>query len=381
MSRDFYEVLGVPSNASQDEIKRAYRRLARELHPDANTTDPDAEERFKEVNRAYEILKDPEKRRHYDMFGPEGADAGGTADFGAGFSGGFGDIFEAFFGGSPFGGAPFGARSRGGYPSGTAPGEDVGAEIGLSFVEAVFGAEAAVTVNVQVLCEACHGSGASEGTHPESCGTCRGRGEVQEVRRTVLGQIVTARPCPDCKGTGITITSPCEDCAGQGRVVQAQSLTLKVPPGIEDGSQLRLPGRGDIGYRGGPAGDLYVRVRVAAAPEGWGRQGSDLLYVLHVPMTTAALGGQVGFPTLDGSEYVTVDIMPNTVSGTVRRFRGKGGPRMRGGGNGDLHVEIRVDTPSELDEEQEALLRRLAELRGENVDTPGVMSRIRNAFR
>ncbi|MCC7076156.1 MAG: J domain-containing protein [Acidimicrobiia bacterium] len=379
MSRDYYEILGVPREASQDDVKRAYRRLARELHPDANQTDADAEERFKEVNRAYETLKDPERRRRYDMFGPEGAEGG--ADFGAGFGGGFGDIFEAFFGGGSFSGSPFGSRSRGRYPSGTAPGEDIGVEVRLSFVEAVYGAETTVDVTTLVLCETCEGSGAAQGTHPESCATCRGRGEVQEVRRTVLGQIVTAHPCPTCRGTGITIAVPCDACHGQGRVSSDQSLTLKIPAGIEHGAQLRLSGRGDLGYRGGAAGDLYVRIRVDAAPAEWSREGPDLRFVLHVPATTAALGGVMSVPSLDGSEEIRVDVMPGTATGTVQRFRGKGGPRMRGGGSGDLYVDVFVDTPTAADEEQEALLRRLAELRSENVETPGVMSRIKNAFR
>lgn len=376
-NRDYYEIIGVSPDASADEIKRAYRRLAREHHPDANASDPEAGERFKAINVAYETLKDPERRRRYDMFGPEGAAGQPGVDFG-GFGSGFGDIFEAFFGsGSHFGRSASGGR----YPSGTAPGDDIGVEVHLTFVEAVYGCDKEVDVRTMILCGECSGAGAEPGTHPDTCPNCQGRGEVSEVRRTVLGQIVTAHPCRNCRGAGVVIANPCDRCNGQGRVPESQKLVLKVPPGVDDAAQLRLTGRGDVGFRGGHTGDLYVRIRVSPAPPGWSRHGADLHYELHVPMTTATLGGRVALESLDATEVIDIDVMPATVTGARIRLRGKGGPRLRGTGRDDLYAEVYVDTPGEINAEQAELLRQLAALRGENVETPGVVSRLKNVLR
>ena len=377
---DYYELLGVSQNASQDELKKAYRRLAREHHPDANDGDSASEERFKEISHAYATLSDAEKRRRYDMFGPDngpgrgpgpGAGAQGSAGFGVGID----DIFSAFFGGqSPFGGAA--SRGAAAPPSGG----DIGVECFLEFEEAVFGADRDVEARVRVECETCDGSGVEAGTHAQTCTTCSGRGELQQVRRTMLGQVVTAHVCPACRGQGKTISHPCPACRGDGRVVEVVTMSVKIPAGIDDGAQLRLAGRGDVGPRGGRRGDLYVQMRVALPPDGWSREGDDLRFDLDTPITTAALGGRLGFVTLEG-EDVEIDIRPGTRHGATKKFRGKGAGRLGSNGRGDLYVDIAIETPTNLDGEQSELLNRLAELRGENIDTSTMMGKIKQAFR
>lgn len=369
---NLYELLGVTPDASADEIKRAFRKKAREHHPDANPDDPAAEDQFKAVTAAYEVLSDPERRRRYDTFGDEGR---GGAD--AGF--GFGDLFETIFGGDPFGrGSPFGGGFGG--PRGPEPGADIGVDVQLDFADAVYGTEREIAVRVRVACVTCEATGAAPGTEAVVCSTCGGRGELQQVRRTMLGQMVTAGPCAACDGTGKRIPEPCPDCRGEGRTAQVEHLAVNVPGGVDDGSRLRLSGRGDVGRRGGGAGDLYVRFHVSAPPTGWFREGADLHRQLPVAMTTAALGGRISFETLTADE-VEVDVMPGTTTGERVRFRGQGVPHLRGSGNGDLIVTLLVETPANLDDESEQLLRRLAEIRGENTDTPGMISRIRNVFR
>lgn len=372
MNNDYYEILGVSPTASQDEVKRAYRRLARQHHPDANQGDAASEDRFKEISHAYETLSDPERRRHYDMFGADaGVGVGGPGP--SGFGVGIDDIFDAFFGGSPFGGT----RSR---SSSRPAGRDLAVEMELDFTEAIFGIEREVELRMYVLCTACDGGGTAEGTHAETCSTCGGRGEVQQVRRTMLGQVVTAHACPACRGQGIVIAHPCPTCRGEGRVAERRTLTLQVPAGVDDGAQLRLGGRGDMGVRGGPSGDLYVRMRVSAPPEGWSRDGTDLRYRLPVPVTTAALGGKLSVRTLEDEE-LDVDVRPGTQVGAAKRFRGKGVPRVSGSGRGELYVDLHVVVPTNLTPEQEELLQRLGELRGENTDSAGVVERIKQAFR
>ncbi len=369
MGRDHYEILGVETNATSEDIKRAYRRLAREHHPDANQGDAHAEERFKQVSLAYEVLSNPEARRNYDMFGDDGARMGGGSPFGGG--GGIDDIFDAFFGGA----SPFGATSRRRTPAG----EDLAVECRLDFVDAVFGTETDIEVRVKHGCGDCGGSGAAEGTHPDTCPECGGRGEVQQVRRTMLGQIVTAHPCANCQARGIVILHPCGECRGEGRVAQLQTLTVKVPGGVDDGAQLRLSGRGNVAPRGGPAGDLFVRMRVDAPPDGWSRDEADLHYALATPVTTAALGGRLAFTTLEG-EDVQIEVKPGTQPHTSKRLRGKGGARLGRGGRGDLFVDLDVQVPKDLSDDQRELLTKLAELRGENIETTGVVGRIKQAF-
>jgi molecular chaperone DnaJ len=386
VATDYYELLGVTRSATEDEIKKAYRALARELHPDANPGNKAAEDRFKVVTLAYETLRDPERRRRYDMFGPEGVRGsgagggpggpGGAGDpfgFGGG-AGGFGDIFEAFFGGgSPFGGG-------GGGRGGPVRGSDAEVRVALDFEEAVFGAHKELEVRLPVACETCSGSGARPGTTPTRCTQCNGSGEVRRVRQSILGQMVTSTPCPRCAGMGEEISSPCASCRGDGRIVEERTLLVDVPAGVDDGATLRLTGRGAAGPRGGPAGDLYVHVAVRPH-ERFTRHGYDLLHDLHVPLTQAALGAQLVFETLDGSEDLVVPA--GTQSGRVFRLRGRGVPHVDGRGRGDLLVQVVVETPTGLSRTQEELLRQFAEERGEDVaavDT-GLLSKIRSAFK
>jgi molecular chaperone DnaJ len=368
VASDYYELLGVRRDASTEEIKRAFRQLARELHPDANPGDAAAEARFKEVALAYETLSDPERRQRYDMFGPEGAAAGMPGGF-TGFGGGLGDLFEAFFN-----------TGGGGRPGGPVHGPDLEAVIDLSFEEAVFGTQAPVTVQTAVPCDECEATGAAPGTSPTTCPECGGSGQVRRVRQSLLGQMVTAAPCPRCGGLGTAIDSPCPACRGEGRQVGERTYTVDVPAGIDQGSTLRLSGRGAAGPRGGGLGDLYVHVRVRPH-ERFVRQGSDLAHELHVTMTQAALGTHLEFETLDGDEDLVVPA--GTQTGRVFRLRGRGVPHLEGRGRGDLLVAVVVDTPTDLGGDDEALLRQLAEQRGEDVAPPdtGFLSKIRSAFR
>jgi molecular chaperone DnaJ len=370
---DFYELLEVAPNATDDEIKRAYRRLARELHPDANGGDPAAEERFKEVTMAYETLRDPERRRRYDMFGPEMARGAGAGDpfGGASFGANLGDLFDSIFGSG-------GRGPRG--PSGPPRGNDLEVALAIDFDDAVFGAQRDVQVRAPVTCSTCDGSGARPGTTPVSCTQCAGTGEVRRVRQSILGQMVTASPCPRCGGMGQEIASPCPDCRGEGRRTEAREYTVDVPAGVDDGNTLRLTGRGAAGPRGGPPGDLYVHLRVQPH-ERFQRQGYDLLHVLHIPMSQAVLGVHLDYQTLDGDEDLVIPA--GTQSGRIFRLRGRGVPHVNARGRGDLLVQVVVDTPADLSPEQEELVRRFATERGEEVAPPGkgFLSRVRSAFK
>ena len=366
MATDYYSVLGVSREATPDEIKRAYRKLARQHHPDANREDPDAGERFKEVTRAYEVLSDPDKRQRYDMFGDEraGAGAAGFSDFG-----GISDLFQTFFGG---GVAGAGARR------GPARGADILAEVVLALEEAAVGAERDVNLDTLVECEECAGSGAAPGTYPSRCRECGGTGEVRSARRTMLGNVITASACPVCGGTGERIDDPCKRCSGQGRVRVSDTLTVRIPAGVDDGAQLRVTGRGQAGTRGGRSGDLYVSIRVTPHPI-FRRAGNDLGCEVSVPMTIAALGGEIEVPTLEEPE--SIDISPGTQSGEVVRLKGKGMPRVDRGGRGELVVLLKVDTPTDLDVEQAELLQQLAQLRGEDAGAKGFFEKLKQAFR
>ena len=367
MARELYDLLEVDPNASADDIKKSYRRLARALHPDANPGDAAAEARFKEVSAAYEVLSDPQRRAQYDQFGDAGPQAGNP--FGGG--GGFQDIFDAFFSQMN----PNQGRR------GPMAGADMETVVTLSLSDAAFGAAHDISLRVPVPCGDCGGSGAEAGTAPEPCGDCGGSGEVRRVRQSLLGQMITASPCGRCQGLGQTITSPCSTCHGDGRITQERTLTIDVPAGVESGTTLRLDGRGAAGPRGGPAGSLYVHVDVTPDPR-FERVGDDLHTVVHLGMAQVAIGTEVSVATLDGP--VDVAISPGTQSGVVLRQRGLGITHLRGRGRGDLHVHVQVETPADLTEREVELLSELAALRGEHLAPPerhkGVVSRIRSAF-
>jgi molecular chaperone DnaJ len=367
---DYYMLLGVERGASTDEIKKAYRKRARELHPDANREDPQAEARFKEVAEAYEVLSDPNKRSRYDRFGTVNGPGGMGGDP---FGGGISDLFEAFFnmGGA---GGDRGARR------GPQRGVDLEVVVHLDLEDTVRGAEREVTVRTAVACDTCEATGAAPGSEASTCTQCNGAGQVRQVRQSILGQMVTTGPCPRCGGDGRIIAQPCTDCAGEGRRVEDKSYKVDVPAGVGEGQTLRLTGRGAVGPRGGPAGDLYVEVRVREHPV-FRRHGDDLLADLHVAATQAALGASIEFGTVDGAEVVR--IAPGTQTGRVLRLRERGVPRLQGRGRGDVLITVVVDTPTSLGAEEEELLRRLAELRQEPVEPPGeggLFSRIRSAL-
>ena len=354
VARDLYDVLGVPRDASDDDIRKAYRRLARELHPDVSA-DPETEERFKEVAGAYEILSDPEKRARYDAFGTAGPGGQPFADIS--------DIFETFFGQGGFGG--FGGSRRRGPRTRTRRGEDVGVVLRLSFEEAAFGVRREVQLERLETCDRCLGNGAEPGTAPIACRTCGGTGEVQSVRRSVFGTLMTASPCGTCQGTGQEIPDRCETCLGQGRLRRPATVTVDIPAGVSDGMELRVAGNGHAGISGGSNGDLFVRLDVDEATR-FDRRGQDLYAVLDITVTQASLGGEVGIAGIDGDERVRIEA--GTESGTIVRLKGKGVPNLNRRGRGDLYVTLHVLTPKGLSREERQLLARLAELRGEPRD-------------
>ncbi|MEV4295795.1 molecular chaperone DnaJ [Microbispora rosea] len=375
MSNDYYATLGVRRDASQEEIKKAYRRLARELHPDVNP-DPETQERFKEINQAYEVLSDAGKRRMYDMgadpFGGAGAGAG-AGGFGAGFP--FSDIMDAFFGSA---GGARGPRSR------ARRGRNATIRVELDLGETAFGTTREIVVDTAVVCEVCQGSGAASGTHPDTCDMCHGRGEVSQVTRSFLGQVMTSRPCPQCGGYGSVIRHPCMECSGEGRVRTRRTIKVRIPAGVEDGTHIQLAGEGEVGPGGGPPGDLFLEI-VERPHQIFERRGDDLHCTVHIPMTAAALGTSIAIETLDGAE--DIDIRPGTQAGQVIPLYGKGVQRLNETGRGDLLIHVNVETPAKLDPQQEELLRELAKLRGEerppgkfSPGQQGFFSRLRDAF-
>ena len=367
---DYYELLGVSRDASPDEIKKAYRRLARQLHPDTNP-DPEAAERFKEVAAAYEVLSDPEKRARYDRFGADGVNGPMGAGFG---TGSINDIFDVFFGGgSPFGGGPR-------RPPGKPRGPDLEVVVDLPFEAAVFGTRHPVEVRTAVACTTCEATGCAPGHRPEACLECGGTGQVQRVRQSFLGQMVTNSVCPRCGGQGELIREPCDDCGGEGRRIEDRTYTVDIPAGVDTGSTLRLSGRGAAGVRGGPTGDLYVHVRVSPH-ERFTRVDEDLHCDLPISFAQAALGAHLTFETLDGPEDLVIP--RGTPSGREFRLRGRGVPHLERNVRGDLVVRVLVEVPDDLTEEQEELLRAYAAARGEEVapSEEGFFAKIRSAFR
>jgi molecular chaperone DnaJ len=361
---DYYELLGVNRQASQEELKRAYRQLARKLHPDVNKEDPHAEERFKEVSKAYSVLSDPEKRQRYDRFGEAGLNGGAGPDMDPfGFTS-FADVMDAFFGGDPFA-----TRSR---PRTRARrGGDLAMRATLDFTEAVFGTSKDVRLRTASTCTRCDGDGAEPGTEPTTCSRCAGTGQLRTVRQSLLGQLVSHTPCPTCSGSGLEVKQPCTACNGEGRTAEETTLTLDIPPGVEDGLQIRYQGRGDAGQFGGQPGDLYVELRVKPHAV-FTREGDDLACTIRMPITVATLGGRLSLETLDGEEII--DIEPGTQSGMIKRLRRRGVPRLNDRGRGDLLVELVVETPTDLSEEERDIMRRLAHLRGDPVAQPSAAS-------
>ena len=367
MSRDHYDVLGLPRSCTDAEIKRAFRDLARQHHPDNNPDDPHAEERFKELSVAYEALGDPERRRRYDTFGDSGRRGGAPS----GDPFGFGGLFDAFFTGDAFG-------RRG--PAGPARGPDAEATVELTIHEAAFGVTAPIEARIPVACARCAGSGCEPGTHPSRCDVCEGVGEVRQVRRSILGQIVTASPCAVCEGTGRRILSQCRDCRGDGRVLADRTIEVEVPGGVDDGQRLRLSGRGPAAPRGGQPGDLFVNVRVQPHPD-FERRGDDLMHVCRISVAQAVLGVPLQVPTLEGAHELNVPA--GTQPGQIFRIKHEGVPSLRGRGRGDLLVRVEVEVPSRLDDDEAVLWRALAEARGEQVLPPdtSVLGRLRSALK
>ncbi len=376
MANDYYAILGVSRDADDATIKKAYRTLAREFHPDRNPGDAEAESRFKELAVAYEVLSDPEKRARFDRFGAEGVGGAGGPGMGDVFNGGIGDLFDVFFGGGGGGGGnPFG----GGATTDHRAGEDLETVLEVPFERAVFGGEQSIDVATAVGCDACEGSGCNAGTSPVTCSQCDGAGQIRQVRRSILGQMVSASPCVACSATGQQIPDPCGSCGGEGRVRETRSYSVDVPAGVGDGSTLRLTGRGAVGRRGGGSGDLYVHLRVQPH-ERFQRDGYDLIDTLPVGIAQAALGAAIEYETLDGTEDMV--IKPGTQPGRVFRLRGRGVPHLDGRGRGDLLVRVAVAVPESLSDEETELLKKFAELRGESVaPEAGFLKKIRSAFK
>lgn len=348
--RDYYEVLGVSKSATEEEIKKAYRMLAKKYHPDANPGDKSAEEKFKEINEAYSILSDSEKRSAYDRFGHSGVDPNSMGGFDtSGFDFDLGDIFSSFFGGG------FGSRTS---RSTVQPGEDIGMELSVTFEEAAFGVRKEVTYNRIEKCSACNGSGAAPGTHPESCSTCKGTGTVRTTQRTMLGMMQSTRTCPECRGSGKIIKDRCSDCKGEGRVRKKKTLEFNIPAGINTGERISLRNQGNAGIGGGPNGDLIITILVK--PHSFfKRKDYDLYCELPVTFPEAALGTKVTIPTLEGESEFTIP--EGTQPGTVFSLRGKGIKHINSDRKGDLFVTVNVEVPKNLNGKQKEALKKFGE--------------------
>ena len=372
--QDYYETLGVSRDASQDDIKKAYRRLAHKHHPDVSAGDKqDAEARFKEIGEAYAVLSDPEKREIYDRYGHRGfeqGNGGGTGGFGD--FGGFGDIFDMFFGGA----STTGSRSR----SVDERGNDLRHDIEITLEEAAHGTENTIRLTRMETCETCSGSGAQPGTHTETCGICHGNGQVRQQQQTIFGTQIRITTCPKCHGEGRVISTPCTKCGGHGRVRKTIEKTVDIPAGVDTGMRVRLAGEGDAGMRGGMHGDLYIFIHVRKHKI-FERKGNDLWCEVPISFVLASLGGSLDVPIIDGSEELGVS--PGTQSREIYVLRGKGMPDPSGRGNGDLNVVIKVETPTKLTDEQKTMLRQFASSRGEEIKEAhgkGFFERVKDAF-
>ncbi len=363
--KGYYRLLEVPPGASQEEIKKSYRRLARTYHPDANPGNPEAEEHFKLVNEAYAVLGDPEKREQYDRFGTVGNGMGGYGPFRGQdpFSDMFGDLFETFMGG--------GQRARANAPR---QGSDLEAAVRISLKEAASGTIRKVAVSRREQCDRCGGSGAEPGTKAENCPNCGGRGQVEQAARTPFGHFVTVVPCARCGGTGRVIPTPCTECSGQGLKKTRREIEVRIPSGVDTGNRLRVNGGGEAGINGGPPGDLFVHIEVEPDPL-FIRDGNDLHTQTVISFPQAVLGCQVEIPSLDGTEKK--ELPAGTRPGDTFRLKGKGMPRLRGGGRGDLIVHVDVDIPRNLTEKARHLVEELAEEMGTPVQPPGFLDRLK----
>lgn len=376
--RDYYEVLGVSKSATDQEIKKAYRKLSKQYHPDINK-EADADEKFKEISEAYEVLSDANKRAAYDQYGHASTDpnfGAGSGGFGGGFGGGgfggggFEDIFESFFGG--------GGRSAN--PNAPRQGEDLQYRMDLEFEEAVFGKETTIQYNREDECGTCHGEGSKPGTHPVTCTKCHGSGTLNVERNTPLGRVMTRQTCDVCNGTGKEIKEKCPTCHGSGRVKKRHSVKVTVPAGVEDGNQMRLNGQGEVGKNGGPYGDLYVVFHVKPS-DLYDREGSEIYYELPISFIQAALGDEIEVPTVHGK--VKLKVPAGTQTGTNFRLRGKGAPRLRGTGNGDQHVTVKLITPKDLSNKQVDILREFAKASGIEVteQEESLFGKVKDAFK
>ncbi|MFA6447832.1 MAG: molecular chaperone DnaJ [bacterium] len=357
--RDFYEVLGVQRTATQEEMKKAYRQLARKLHPDVNPGDAQAEEKFKEVTEAYQVLSDEQKRSIYDRHGYEGLSGRGAGGDDFGFGGGFTDIFDMFFGG--------GGGRGGGRPNGPTRGSDLRYEIEISFKDAAFGKEAEIEIPSLAACEKCKGTGSKSGSNPVRCSRCNGTGEFRQTRQTLFGQMVNVQACPSCHGAGVEIQDPCPGCRGTGKTRVAKKMRVSIPAGVDSGQRLRLTGEGEPGERGGPRGDLYVEIYIKEH-EFFKRDGQDVFCEIPISFTQAALGDEIDVPTLYGNQ--SIKIPTGTQTGSVFRLRGMGFPHLRGMHKGDQHVVVKVVTPEKLTSKQKKILTEFAEESGEDISRP-----------
>lgn len=361
--RDYYDVLGVSKSADATEIKKAYRKLAMKYHPDKNQGDKEAEEKFKEINEAYEVLSDETKRRNYDQFGHEGVNGqgfGGAGGFGGQGFGGFDDIFGDIFG-DMFGGGFGGGRPR---RRGPERGADIRQRVNISFEEAAFGKKVQVKINRSEECDECHGSGAKPGTSKKTCSTCNGSGQVQSVQRTPFGNIASTRTCSTCNGEGEVIESPCTKCHGKGSIRKTKTIEVDIPAGIDEGQMIKLSGQGELGVRGGPRGDLYIEVNVKSH-QLFTREGYDVYLEMPITFAQATLGDKIQVPTLDGK--VEYEIPEGTQTGTVFRLKGKGIPKLRSNVRGDQYVKVIVEIPKKLNDKQKELVRQFAKECGEEV--------------